>query len=141
MSDTILEKRLRMLEVTYASALISFGVFTISAGSLQLDIFRYLFMVLGLVVMATPVLGLHRRIVKFVAARTGPSYITLGLFALPAGLVVPPLVLAFFLRLGVQSGITTPQENLLPFIGAAVMILINLGVLIYNVVESRRKIA
>jgi len=141
MSDALFDKRLRMMEGTYAAALVSFGVSAIIGGFVQLDALRYLFLVLGTALVASPAVGLHKRVVSYVAARTRPSYIAVALFALPAALVVPPLILAFFLWFGVQSGILSLQEELPPLVGAVVMILINLGVLIYNLVESRRKTA
>ena len=139
MTQTAADGKLRLLEITYIAALISLGILLISTAFQEIDAQRYVFLLLGVASVASPAVGLHKRIVSFVAARRGPSYITLALFTLPAGLIVLPLILAYFLWLGIDSGITSREDEILPFMGAVIVILINLGVLIYNSIESRHK--
>jgi len=139
MTQTVPEGKLRLLEITYIAALISLGILLISNAFQEIDALRYVFLLLGVASVASPAVGLHKRIASFIAARRGPSYITLALFTLPAGLIVLPLILAYFLWLGIDSGITSREDEILPFMGAVIVILINLGVLIYNSIESRHK--
>jgi len=139
MTQTVPEGKLRLLEITYIAALISLGILLISTAFQEIDAMRYVLLLLGAASVTSPAVGLHKRIVGFIAARRGPSYITLALFTLPAGLIVLPLILTYFLWLGVDSGITSREEEFLPFMGAVIVILINLGVLIYNSIESRHK--
>jgi hypothetical protein len=139
MTQTAPGGKLRLLEITYTIALISIGILLISTGFQEIDALRYVFLLLGIASLASPAVGLHKRIVRFTAARRGPSYIAFGLIALPAALIIPPLILAFFLWFGVDSGITSQEEEFLPFMGTVVVILANLGTLIYNIVESRHK--
>jgi hypothetical protein len=139
MTQTAQEGKLRLLEITYFTALISIGILSLSAGFQELDALRYVFLVLGVTLLVSPVVGLHKRIVGFIAARRGSSYITLALFSLPVGLVAASLVLAFFTGLGVDSGITSREEVLVSFMGTVIVILINVGVLVYNILESRQK--
>lgn len=139
MSHTPPEDKLRLLGITYLSALISLGILLISTGFQEVDALRYVFLLLGVALVASPALGLHKRIVSFIADRRGPSYFTAALFTVPAGLVVLPLFLAYFLWLGVDSGISSPEEDFLTFLAVTIVILVNLGVLIYNIVESRHR--
>jgi hypothetical protein len=139
MTQTATDGKLRLLEITYIAALISLGILLISTAFQEVDALRYVLLLLGVASVASPAVGLHKRIAGFVAARRGPSYITLALFTMPAGLIVLPLILVYFLWLGVDSGITSREEELLPFMGAIIVILMNLGVLVYNIVEFRQK--
>jgi len=93
MNDALLDKRLRLLEGTYIAALVSSGIFFISSQLPPLDAQGYMFLLFGAALIASPLIGLHKRIVKYTAARRGSSYIGLALFVLPAALIVPPLIL------------------------------------------------
>ena len=137
MNQAISDKRLRLLERTFAAALASSGIMTISAAALQVDALRYVMMAVGVALMASPFFGVPKRIVNYVAARRGSSYVGFFVIFLPIALVLTTFLLGAFLWLGTSSGILDAEDYFIPIAGVIIAILINIAILVYNVVEIR----
>ena len=85
----------------------------------------------------SPFLGLQKRLVNYVAARRGTTYVTFGILLLPVGLIANSAFVAYFLRLGISSGILDIEGYFIPMTGVIIAILINIAILVYNVVKIR----
>ncbi len=137
MTDVVSDGRLKLLQVTLTAGFVSMGAFMVSAAFLQDDALLYLLLALAVASFASPFLGLQKRLVNYVAARRGTTYVTFGILLLPVGLIANSAFVAYFLWLGVSSGILDIEGYFIPITGLIIAILINTAILVYNVVKIR----
>jgi len=138
MNKDVPDNQLKLLKVTIVAALTSGAIITIAAAALQVDALRYLLLAGGAALIASPFLGIPDRIVKYVASKRGSTYVGFFLYFLPITFTLTTFLLGAYLWLGLSSGILEPSDYLIPVISVVAAILINIGVLVYNLVEMNR---
>lgn len=137
MNEVVSDRRLRLLKGTLVAALISGGGLAISAAALQVDALRYLLVAVGAALIASPFLGVPKRMVAYTAARRGSSYAGFFILFLPIAFILTTLILGAFLWLGLSAGILELEDYVIPVIGVVSSVLINFGILVYNLLNIR----